>query len=63
MGIPCASCGAEQPVDTRFCSMCGAPLHRRCPACGSAQLSSALFCSACGIALREDARRGQAQTS
>ncbi|HYA09157.1 MAG TPA: adenylate/guanylate cyclase domain-containing protein, partial [Gaiellaceae bacterium] len=56
MGIACASCGAEQPVDARFCNRCGAPLRRLCPACGSEQVGSALFCSSCGTTLGEQAR-------
>jgi class 3 adenylate cyclase len=56
--IACASCAAEQPLDARFCSACGAPMYRPCPACGSEQASSAFFCSACGTALGQDVRRG-----
>jgi len=58
VGIACASCGAEQPVDARFCNRCGAPLYRLCPACGSEQAGSALFCSSCGTALGEPVGAG-----
>jgi class 3 adenylate cyclase/tetratricopeptide (TPR) repeat protein len=53
----CASCGAENASDARFCSTCGAALQLACPACGFEQRASATFCSNCGIALRQDARR------
>jgi class 3 adenylate cyclase/tetratricopeptide (TPR) repeat protein len=57
MGIACAACNADQPLDARFCSVCGAPMHQLCPVCGAEQLSAAFFCSTCGTALREDVRR------
>jgi predicted amidophosphoribosyltransferase len=57
VALACASCGAEHSSGARFCSECGAPLHRICPGCGSEQPAGATFCSNCGIALREDARR------
>ncbi len=53
----CGLCGAEQRVDARFCSNCGAGLYRPCPGCGSEQGTSARFCSQCGTTLRDEARR------
>lgn len=60
MVLRCASCGAEQPVEARFCNACGAPLYRACPGCGAEQSASAAFCSSCGFALREGAQHGAA---
>ena len=51
MDIRCASCGAEQPAEARFCSSCGAALYVSCPNCGAEQAASASFCSSCGYAL------------
>ncbi|HEY3530544.1 MAG TPA: adenylate/guanylate cyclase domain-containing protein [Nocardioides sp.] len=47
----CASCGADQPVDARFCSQCGTPLQSACPSCGSPAQPSARFCQQCGTTL------------
>ncbi len=57
MQAVCGSCGAEQPVDARFCSNCGTGLYRSCPKCGAEQATSARFCSRCGITLLDIARR------
>ena len=57
---PCASCGADQPASSRFCSVCGAALVRLCPACGIESPADAAFCSACGTSLVEGAVRGSA---
>jgi class 3 adenylate cyclase/tetratricopeptide (TPR) repeat protein len=54
--IRCASCGAEQPAEARFCSSCGAALYVACPNCGAEQAASASFCASCGYALGDDAR-------
>ena len=56
MDIRCASCGAEQPAEARFCSSCGAALYVACPSCGAEQAASASFCASCGYALSDDAR-------
>jgi hypothetical protein len=29
----CSKCGAENPVDKKFCGDCGAPLVNLCPKC------------------------------
>ena len=57
MAVTCAECGAEQSVEARFCSACGAALYRPCPACGTEQPASAAFCSSCGHALRDEGPR------
>ncbi|HYX75663.1 MAG TPA: adenylate/guanylate cyclase domain-containing protein, partial [Gaiellaceae bacterium] len=56
MDIRCASCGAEQAAEARFCSACGAALYIACPNCGVEQAATASFCASCGYALGEDAR-------
>jgi class 3 adenylate cyclase/tetratricopeptide (TPR) repeat protein len=56
VNIRCASCGAEQPAEARFCSSCGAALYIACPNCGAEQAATASFCASCGYALSDDAR-------
>jgi class 3 adenylate cyclase/tetratricopeptide (TPR) repeat protein len=56
VNIRCASCGAEQPAEARFCSSCGAALYIACPNCGAEQAANASFCATCGYALNDDAR-------
>jgi class 3 adenylate cyclase/tetratricopeptide (TPR) repeat protein len=56
VNIRCASCGAEQPAEARFCSSCGAALYGACPNCGAEQAATASFCASCGYALSDDAR-------
>ena len=56
----CGACGADQPADARFCSVCGAALVRACPACGTESQPDAAFCSACGTSLQEGIGRGAA---
>jgi predicted amidophosphoribosyltransferase len=52
MARTCVSCGADQLVDARFCSACGAPLGEACPVCGADAPAGAAFCSSCGASLR-----------
>jgi class 3 adenylate cyclase/tetratricopeptide (TPR) repeat protein len=49
----CPACGAENPVDHRFCGACGAPLDVLCPSCGGAARPGQRFCGQCGAALAE----------
>src|SRR5262245_10127411 len=44
----CASCGFENPAETKFCGECGTPLQRRCPSCGVENPLRFKFCGACG---------------
>jgi class 3 adenylate cyclase/tetratricopeptide (TPR) repeat protein len=44
----CGACGAENPVEHRFCERCGAALQARCPHCQAPVRAGALFCGACG---------------
>ena len=47
----CAACGAENAVERRFCTGCGAPLGTICPACSFSNEASARFCGGCGAPL------------
>lgn len=44
----CETCGAENPVEARFCPKCGAELPSHCSSCGARLPSGARFCPACG---------------
>jgi len=45
-GIKCASCGAINPGDSRYCNQCGASLG--CPNCGTFNTPGSKFCNQCG---------------
>lgn len=47
----CASCGAVNDKDAKFCNNCGAPLKIICPECGAENTSTAKFCDNCGAPL------------
>ena len=47
----CSSCGVENPVGSKFCHECGAPLQRACASCGATALPTAKFCHECGAAI------------
>ena len=47
----CASCGAPNEEDARFCEGCGGALGRACGTCGVEASASARFCRACGAPL------------
>ena len=44
----CASCGAENDANARFCDGCGKPLRRTCASCGAENDANAKFCDGCG---------------
>jgi|GEM_PF-200376 len=51
--ILCPNCGAPNPVASKFCGGCGAPMAPAgspavCPACGASNPSGSKFCSGCG---------------
>ncbi|KAA0112190.1 AAA family ATPase [Mycolicibacterium sp. P1-5] len=50
-GFPCASCGATNEADARFCESCGSPLQRSCSGCGGTASATARFCRSCGASL------------
>ncbi len=48
---PCPHCGAQLPVEAKFCGMCGkstAPEGTTCPHCGAQLPAGAKFCGMCG---------------
>lgn len=47
----CAGCGAEIPVDAKFCPQCGQPQARVCPTCGKEWPAGTNFCADCGTKL------------
>lgn len=61
--IKCSNCGAEIPINSTFCSACGAktsqcdnetPVENEekvCPSCGAAVPEGNLFCTQCGTKL------------
>ena len=51
----CASCGAENTDDRRFCGDCGAPLVASCCNCGFTTQPGIRFCGGCGQKLEDGA--------
>ncbi len=47
----CASCGAVNEEDARFCEGCGGSLARACATCGLEARATARFCRGCGAPL------------
>ena len=47
----CSKCGAQNPVDTKFCGDCGATLADLCPKCGADNPPGKRFCGDCGAVL------------
>src|SRR3989440_6528561 len=47
----CASCGAENSDDVKFCGECGSPLALVCHACGAPNAAGRKFCGECGAPL------------
>lgn len=47
----CASCGAPNEEDARFCEGCGTSLARICATCGVEASATARFCRGCGAPL------------
>ena len=47
----CASCGAVNDKDAKFCNNCGAPMKKICPKCGTDNSPTAKFCDNCGAPL------------
>ena len=51
----CATCGAANPAEKRFCGDCGAALVARCATCGEENPPGKRFCGDCGAALEATA--------
>jgi membrane protease subunit (stomatin/prohibitin family) len=53
----CPKCGAQTPVEAKFCSNCGAPQQApqaaaiTCPSCHAQVQAGSKFCSSCGASL------------
>jgi len=56
--IVCQSCGAQNPLGTKFCGNCGANLAPaakvKCPKCGSEVPATMKFCGNCGSPLKAE---------
>ncbi len=55
LGASCAQCGASLEENSRFCSVCGAPVEKAsgtsaktCTSCGAPLGEGARFCGSCG---------------
>jgi ribosomal protein L40E len=49
----CASCGARNAADAKFCDDCGAALQTTCSACGATNAPDAKYCDDCGTAIAQ----------
>jgi len=56
--IVCPSCGAQNPVGTKFCGNCGTSLlpaaKVKCPKCGTENVATMKFCGSCGSPLKPE---------
>jgi class 3 adenylate cyclase len=52
----CASCGAENRADAKFCGECGAALGTSCASCGAENEAGRKFCYECGAGLTAESR-------
>ncbi len=46
--LSCASCGAHNKPDAKFCGDCGTALATGCASCGKSNAADAKFCADCG---------------
>lgn len=63
--VKCPQCGAEQPITSAFCNICGSALPKYeppkppepivCPSCGKPHESTGAFCTYCGSPIPKDA--------
>ena len=55
LGNKCEACSTINPLGSRYCLKCGAPLTIEklpvCPICGASNLKDAIFCKQCGSSL------------
>jgi len=49
--ICCPKCGSNNPIDAKFCGICGTRLSSSCSNCGSSNPQGSSFCNKCGFAL------------
>ena len=56
-GADCASCGAPNAADSKFCTACGSaigsplPASAVCVSCGASNATDSKFCTTCGSAI------------
>jgi predicted ATPase/class 3 adenylate cyclase len=53
--LRCGACGAENPIDARFCGDCGSPLASTCAECGAPISVGKRFCMSCGTPVEGNA--------
>ena len=53
--IACSNCGAENPLDKKFCGDCGTALVSVCASCGGSNAPDKKFCGDCGAPLQVSA--------
>src|SRR5437762_2383764 len=53
--MKCLRCQAENPLGTRFCGQCAAPLAAVCPSCGVSNSPENKFCGQCAAPLDKPA--------
>lgn len=51
-GIPCPSCGSQNPKSSKFCNNCGKVLASVCTKCGTSNPLKSSFCGKCGFSLQ-----------
>jgi len=51
-GIPCPSCGLQNPKASKFCNNCGKNLASVCTKCGTSNPLKSSFCGKCGFSLQ-----------
>lgn len=44
----CGACGTWQDKKRKYCTVCGAAMHRTCPGCGTECKSGDSYCHGCG---------------
>ena len=49
--IICSNCGAENPLEKKFCGDCGSALVSVCSSCGGSNAPDKRFCGDCGAPL------------
>ncbi len=58
----CLKCGRENPIESKFCNICGSPLKPEeisCPKCGRSNPHDSKFCGNCGSSLANPAAVAQ----
>src|SRR5262245_28131924 len=56
----CSKCGAENPVQAKFCGECASPFTRHCPSCRTENSLTTKFCIECAKPLDDAGKLGRA---